>query len=642
MRGRLRIKDRDDLPGQEMTVGEEFISKRKFLFLFAHGSRMEKFLKAIANKSVTTLGLVALGAILIGTGGLYFGHQKSQRILESKYAMNICFSRLTQSLLAMMHIDLNSKSLSRDFFEGSNECFVQFKNDLKTWGIKEESAPYQSIKELIVDVLDFHRQLGLVTSRPKDTLQWAAIQSEITPQYTKVDRGRFSFNQLIAKELTGSLNVENGSALNYIFYFCILMSSCLLVFGLIFLSWRQSLRLRQMEKWEATAEDLMVTSLENSLRIENFLTDIWKSNQLTKTLKLFKSYHEKLLERTFALSNLRSAHVRKDLDVAFDVSASQPGKLSLSAQLPLEEVANGWSEPREQEEFNHHNHHNHHNLQNLQNHQWEEMLSPLEASATFDTMNDIDYYSQKMEQTLSQWDIEAAKENAAEPSLVADGAEVHDSRIAEEVATIPVQGTNFWESLRKVELRLNAELDDKIFVSVKKYESGIHILAAAEMLEQLTYSIFQKFHKMFAHFGTPFSQRDVGLALKFDPIENRANLTFLAHSTLFSLDDLEYFSQLEGEQDDHQLPIQVDKTSSMIRELLRSVDGTIKIQNILSDDSNPHKCQITLVLPALQVQVQDQDDTNPSLRVKNSGTLTQVIKGKKKDILQNIVKEISV
>jgi hypothetical protein len=197
--------------------------------------------------------------------------------------------------------------------------------------------------------------------------------------------------------------------------------------------------------------------------------------------------------------------------------------------------------------------------------------------------------------------------------------------------------------LRKVELRLSTELEDKIFVTVKKYESGIHIMAPAEMLEQLTYSIFQKFHKMFVHYGTPYTQRDINLALKFDPIENKAMVTFMAQSALFSLDDLEYFSAEEGEGfSDSSSQIQVDKTSSMIREMLRSIDGGIRIQNVLSDDSGPHKCQINLVLPAIQAQLQDHDETNPAIRIKSSGTLTQVIKGKKKDILNSIVKEITI
>ena len=63
-----------------------------------------------------------------------------------------------------------------------------------------------------------------------------------------------------------------------------------------------------------------------------------------------------------------------------------------------------------------------------------------------------------------------------------------------------VQGVNFWETIKKVESRLSSELDDKLSISVKKYESGINIISASEILEQLTYSIFQKFHKMFAQF----------------------------------------------------------------------------------------------------------------------------------------------
>jgi hypothetical protein len=603
MWGPLRIKDRDDLPSQEMASGEGAL---KSFFLFAHGSRMEKFFKSYATKSLIALSFLSFACILASGLGTHYLSQNEKQIVEVKYGMNVCFGRLTQSMLAIMHIDLNSKSLSRDFFEQTNECFVQFKNDLKAQGIREESAPYQSIKELIANVLDFHRQMGIITARPKDTLQINAIQTEITPHYTKVDRDRFAFNQLIGKELAGPLS--NNSGVTFFLFTLGLVAAALLTFGFAFLAWKKQERLKQLAAWESIADDLSITALENSLRIENFFVEVWKSDGLNNTLKLFKSYHEKLLERTFALSNLRAASVRKDLEVVLDLSELQPGKLSLSSQSPI------FHEGDEVEED--------------VTKSWEISNSQLESIATQDTMSEINYYNTQVEESLSSWDEESIKnEDLAGPI---------------EIENSITQGVNFWETIRKVEMRLSSELDDKLSISVKKYEAGINLISASEILEQLTYSIFQKFHKMFAQFGTPFTQRDVNLALKFDPLENKANITFVAQATLFSLDDLEYFSTHSDEADPVQIPLQVDTTSRMIRELLRSVNGSIRIQNILSDDAEPQKCQIMLVIPAIQMQDRDPEEISRSERSRSTGTLTQVIKGKKKDILQNIVKEITI
>ncbi|MDH4467447.1 MAG: hypothetical protein QE271_05260 [Bacteriovoracaceae bacterium] len=606
---------------------------------------MEKFLKVFASKTLIGLSVLCLASILASGIGTHFIAQKEKQIVEVKYGMNVCFARLTQSMLAIMHIDLNSKSLSRDFFEQSNECFVQFKNDLKSQGVREESAAFQSIKELIANVLDFHRQLGIITARPKDSLQIAGVQSELSPHYTKVDRDRFAFNQLVSKELAGTITGSGNTWMLGFLYAVGAVSALLLTLGLSFLAWQKQRRLQQREIWENAADDLLVTALENSLRIENFFVEVWKTDGLTNTLKLFKSYHEKLLERTFALSNLRTASGRKTMDMALDVSELQPGKLSLSAQMPLERIAplNAievlGSNPEKEDAATH----------------WEQSVNHIESHAMQDTMSDINYYNAKVEKTLSDWDFEVAREldstNTHKGALHSDeGINIDTNREIEseiEEKTL-VQGVNFWETIKKVESRLSSELDDKLSISVKKYESGINVISASEILEQLTYSIFQKFHKMFAQFGTPFTQRDVNLSLKFDPLENKANITFLAQSTLFSLDDLEYFSTDEGESDPVQIPLQVDKTSTMIRELLRSLQGAIRIQNILSDDSEPQKCQITLVIPAIQLGADEREDTLSSSgtgrfdRMKAGGTLTQVIKGKKKDILQNIVKEITI
>ncbi len=163
---------------------------------------MKKIFEKISNAGYGLL-FVPLVLTIGGFALNYSSGSKTNTLSEIKYGVNLCFTRLTQSVIALQSHDYFSKHLERSYVDFTNECFFEFKE--KVAGSFTSSDANKLVEQLLDDAQVFSKALLNVLGKRQTEVNKSVIQGQILPAYSKVDFSRFNLNQWIKKqEGTGS------------------------------------------------------------------------------------------------------------------------------------------------------------------------------------------------------------------------------------------------------------------------------------------------------------------------------------------------------------------------------------------------------------------------------------------------------
>ena len=117
---------------------------------------MKKFLGEISK-----VRMLALSLPFLLTAGGFFLHfsagYKGQNLAEIKYGVNLCFTRLTQSVIALQSQDYFSKHLERSYIDFTNECFFEFKEKVSSNFSSDEAQ--NLVDQLMTDAQIFSKSL---------------------------------------------------------------------------------------------------------------------------------------------------------------------------------------------------------------------------------------------------------------------------------------------------------------------------------------------------------------------------------------------------------------------------------------------------------------------------------------------------
>jgi hypothetical protein len=240
--------------------------------------------------------VLPVAATLLGFVLSYNTSTKSASLAEIKYGVNLCFTRLTQSVIAMQSHDYFSKHLERSYIDFTNECFFEFKE--KVTGTFANAEASKLVDQLLSDAQAFSKSLINVLGQRQVEVTKSSIQSQILPGYSKVDYSRFNLNQWIkAQEGSGTF----WGWQTFAFLAILLALNALIVF-LFF-------RVKQHFDFQTDIEE-KATVLANDdevqpHRLEVFLCEILDKFQLNKSQDILKKYAECLIQQSQLLAKMK-------------------------------------------------------------------------------------------------------------------------------------------------------------------------------------------------------------------------------------------------------------------------------------------------------------------------------------------------
>lgn len=548
------------------------------LYQFAY---MDVAMKNIFNKLPSkSYGLLVV-PILLTIGGFalnYSAGNKSNTLSEIKYGVNLCFTRLTQSVIALQSHDYFSKHLERSYIDFTNECFFEFKEKVAANFANDDARKF--VDQLLDDSQIFSKALINVLGKRQTEINKSIIQAQILPAYSKVDFSRFNLNQWIKKqESTGSVL----SWQNILFISILIMLNALIGF----LVWNFHQVKLKKNLLEAKADDLINETDFQPHRLEVFLAEILDKYGLNKSQEVLKKYSESLISQSQILAKMKSIK-----ETNLNVAAPNAAVLALESDE--------W-QTKDMSTSN--------KIENIQPpifiHEDKLSLERHEIIATTSTANPMNVKNEQ----AAVWTEEDEDENILEdqtPSFTATNEPLCTLGSIIDVAAKNLTNANSMTTL--VHHASNAPFLLK----------GDH-----EHFEQLFIALVNKIEQRFKEFSTPSELCCLNVDFDFDTIISRATITFTAKKAMFHIDDLEYFHD-----QDH---LTVDSYNIIIREMVKELYGEITFKNHLGDNLDDNSLQITLIVPAKHHE--------PEIKTSK---IIQLVKGKKKHIQKNMNKEITI
>lgn len=555
---------------------------------------MKKIFEKISSASNALL-FIPLILTIAGFALNFNSGSKSSALSEIKYGVNLCFTRLTQSVIALQSHDYFSKHLERSYVDFTNECFFEFKEKVA------ESFSSIEANKLVDQLLDeaqvFSKSLINVLGKRQTEITRAIVQEQILPAYSKVDFSRFNLNQWIKQQET------SGSFLHWqslIFIFILIGINALL----IILFWSFNQQNKKTQQLELKAEALINDTDYQPHRMEVFLAEILDKYSLNKSLEVLKKYSETLINQSQILAKMKEIKetnlqtvqsktiplITNTSTMATTMSSHDNSSLNAAA-IALE------SDEWQTKDIGH---------TSID----KNVMPPMfrHEDKFFENSNEIIAQSKKIDEA-SDWTDEDESENV-----------LNESSFTFSPVTEPISDLS---SVIEVAAKNLGKNNSNTAIIHDATQAPFWLKGDHEHYEQLFIALVNKVELRFKEFATPAELCCLNIDYDVDMILNQATIIFSAKKAMFHIDDLEYFHD-----HDH---LTVDTYNVIIKEMVKELYAEISFKNLLGENLDDNSLSITLKVP---VRIREVE--------KGSAKLIQLVKGKKKNIQKNRNKEITI
>lgn len=519
----------------------------KFQLLFAY---MDVAMKKILEKFSTTNYLIFALPLFLTLGGfaLHFSAgSKGQTLSEIKYGVNLCFTRLTQSVIALQSHDYFSKHLERSYIDFTNECFFEFKEKVANNFSNAEAN--KLVDQLLDDAQTFSKSLVGVLGKRQNEINKGIIQSQILPTYSKVDFSRFNLNQWIKKQ-EGSGAIFNWQTV--VFGIILLLLNVFLAY----LIWTFSQSNTKSSKVEKKALELLSETDQQPHRLEVFLSEILDKFNLNKSQEVLRKYSECLINQSQILAKMKGL---KETTIDSTVSA---------AAIALE--SDGW--------------------------QSKDMTKDITSSAIIESAppefkipERSEIIAQPTAATAATWTVEDEIQN----ELNDFEEQVHETQQTFTPVNEPLSDLG---KVIEVAAQNLANNNSQTTIIHQASHAPFWLKGDHEHLEQLFIALVNKIESKFKEFSTPSELCCINIEYDFDSIINQATVQFAAKKAMFHIDDLEYFHD-----HDH---LTMDTYNIIIKEMVKELYAEINLKNILGESLEDNSLLITLNLPVKTREVE--------------------------------------
>lgn len=434
-------------------------------------------------RNQTQFILVAIAPVFITLFGLFMFYQSTVRtnsLSEIKYGVNLCFTRLTQSVIALQSHDYFSKHLERSYIDFTNECFFEFKEKIKNSFVSQESE--KLVDQLLEDSQTLSKAIVNVLGLKQVEVTKGSIQSQILPNYSKVDYSRFNLNQWIKQQ-------ESNSGVftwqNILFFIAMFLLNSFLIYFII----REKSNYDKIGAVEEKAKNLLQELEFHPHKLEIFLSDVLEKYNLENCQNVFKRYLDGIIQQSQLLAKMKGIKVENEIVENWQETsqvktqeADQPPSLplidnhfdnALENELKIDTLAT-WTMEDEEADI-------------LNNNQSDELNTEYESIVpTHEPLCSLSEVLSATSQTLLNNNV--------------------NSTIVHSAGNAP-----FWLK-------------------------GDH-----EHFEQLFIALINKIEQRFNEFSVDSANRCINIEYSFDDILGQAEIGVIAKGALFHIDDLEYF-----------------------------------------------------------------------------------------------------
>jgi hypothetical protein len=237
-----------------------------------------------SKKSTLFYSLCALPLICLITTGIfsYKTLMSHFAVADIKYGVNLCFTRVTQSVVALQNQDYFSKHLERSYLDFTNECFYEFKDKVES-SFKQSADASKLVENLVEEAVNFQKSTMSLLNKRQAEIQRKDIQSQVLPSYSKLDFARFNLNQWIkAKE---SSDIFSSFPL-LSFGLCVLLAGFLCAFFMTKILEAKKV----LQKIDETSLPYENEDKINLTQVEYVMTDALRRAELYGLERLFKKY----------------------------------------------------------------------------------------------------------------------------------------------------------------------------------------------------------------------------------------------------------------------------------------------------------------------------------------------------------------
>lgn len=531
---------------------------------------MKKILEKIPSATYSLL-LIPL-VLTVASFGLYFSSgSKGQTLSEIKYGVNLCFTRLTQSVIALQSHDYFSKHLERSYIDFTNECFFEFKEKVtQTFSDIEAS---KLVDQLLGDAQSFSKSLVGVLGKRQAEVSKGIVQSQILPSYSKVDFSRFNLNQWIKKQEASSGGLTWQTSIFILILLCINLA-------LIYFIWSFNQNTIRAKELERKANDLTNDLDQQPHRMEVFLAEILDKYGLNNSQEVLRKYSECLINQSQILAKMKGI---KEVSI----ESSNAAAIALeSDEWKTKDITNSV-------------------ITNTQ------LNTQLNTIATFEDMQPpaFNLQTKPIQDSIAKWTEEDESENI----LDVEQQHLNFSPVNEPISDL----SNIIQVAAK-NLAINGSN-----TTIIHHASGapFYLKGDHEHHEQLFIAILNKIEARFKDFSTPAELCCVNIDYDHDPIIGQASITIAAKKAMFHIDDLEYFHD-----HDH---LTVDSYNIIIKEMVKELYSEISFRNLLGENLDDNSLQVTLKVP---VKAKEVEKHEPKVVQLIRGKKKDIQKQKNKEI----------
>jgi len=535
---------------------------------------MKKILEKIskANYLILTLPLI----LTIGGFALYFSSgSKSQVLSEIKYGVNLCFTRLTQSVIALQSHDYFSKHLERSYIDFTNECFFEFKEKVSESFSSDEAN--KLVDQLLNDAQTFSKSLVGVLGKRQNEIGKNIVQSQILPSYSKVDFSRFNLNQWIKK--------QEGSGSSFTWQAAAFVAILLMLnIFLIYLLWTVGQTQFKANKVEEKAAEMLAETDQQPHRLEVFLAEILDKFNLSKSQDILKRYSECLINQSQILAKMKGL---KEANIESTVNA---------ASIALE--SDGW-----------------HNKDIANAKMTAENAPPKFKMPERAEIERTEIVAQDgTDAFATDWTVEDEIQNEL--------TEDNQQEVMQSFTPINEPLSDL-SKIIEVAAKSLANNGSRTTIIHQASHAPFWLKGDHEHFEQLFIALVNKIETRFMEFSTPSESCCLNIDYDFDSIINQATIQIAAKKAMFHIDDLEYFYNF-----DH---LTIDTYNIIIKEMIKELYAEIQLKNILGESLEDNSLLITLKIPVKEREI-EIEATSPKIVQLIKGKKKDIQKGRSKEI----------
>lgn len=605
--------------------------------------------------------LIFVSSLLFSATSFYW-HSASinydNSLTETKYGINLCYTRMTQSMIALQSFDYFSKQLERSYLDMTNECFFEFKEKIAN-NYGTQATGLKLVEDLVDQSVNFHKSILNVLSKRQGELKLSEIQSQVIPIFNKADLARYQVNQWL-RQIESQKSSTSSATLSLI------LSLIFVNALLLWMIWKKITFTQEMHESDRAANEFLVAEKDHVVKIEYFFSQIFNKLGLFACEQLFKVYHEQLVDRSFAFSAIRNQgkidtnsstpNDREKLSSGFNVldAESFDEDKNFANDLTWQTIEMGGDLLLHKNAINKNDSETKKNnidsvASNAHNHQDDffdntKIVNLLDAdSKNFKEVDradlrlhhaapKIENATQANQSYVNGTPPEVSLADLPAPDIDLQNKKSHhyktinlesirsEANLLQQLAMDPAEGllNDLHDIFSEINTRSRQEDPIGAIYNIPDSSARFRLKGEEELQQQLFYALLGKINSKFDDFSVSSQQRDIQVSLRFDAVSSMAEICLTANGCLFHIDDLEYFL--------HEDQLTTDSHNMIIQEMLKELYGKISLKNMIGESLEDKKIQIMVTLPA---QAYDIAFTQREVKISS------IVKGKKKEILQN-------